>query len=226
MNRSFACFAALFAASLCGSAGAQTFYFNSAGAIPDPQPGNPGCGGPRIMTTTSNAANPIQDVVLTTAMNHTWVGDLRIRLFYTPTGSSTMSSTWVIERPGVSAPGDFGSGNDLDGSFTFALGGTSFNTAAQAFNPLTFGVYSPFDNNFNGSFPVVEFADYFRGLSGTGIWTLTIEDCAVGDAGAVTSASIALQARPLPCLADFNNDGVVNTADLTFFLGRFGGSCP
>ncbi|MFM9956766.1 MAG: dockerin type I repeat-containing protein [Phycisphaerales bacterium] len=34
------------------------------------------------------------------------------------------------------------------------------------------------------------------------------------------------QAVPPGSAVDFNNDGVVNTADLVTFLGRFGASCP
>lgn len=30
---------------------------------------------------------------------------------------------------------------------------------------------------------------------------------------------------PVPCLADLNGDGAVNTADLVAFLGRFGAAC-
>ncbi|MFM9958332.1 MAG: hypothetical protein ACKVZJ_09650 [Phycisphaerales bacterium] len=217
--------ALLAAALMHAPAGAQTFYFTGTGAIPDDVSGNPGCGTPRVLTTDSNAVNPIQDVVLTIAMNHTFVGDLRIRLSYTPTGSATTTTSWVINRAGADVPNGIGSGNDVNGNFTFVVGATSFNSAATTVSTLTFGVYSPFANNFNGTFPVVEFADFFRGLPGGGTWTLTIEDCAFADFGAVTSASIAVQARPIACLADFNTDGVVNTADLTFFLGRFGGTC-
>lgn len=218
---------ALVAAALtCSSAGAQTFSFTGAGAIADDVSGNPGCGTPRVMTTSSNAVNPIQDVVLTIGMNHTWVGDLRIRLAYTPTGSPTTTTSWVINRVGATTPNSAGTGGDLNGNFAFVAGGTSFNTSAGSVSPLTFGAYSPFTNNFNGTFPVIEFADFFRGLPGSGTWTLTVEDCESDDFGAVTSASIAVEARPLPCLADFNTDGVVNTADLTFFLGRFSQACP
>lgn len=214
------------AALMCSTAGAETFYFNGTGAIADDVFGNgTACGTARVLTANSNVANPIQDVVLTIAMNHTWVGDLRIRLGYTPTGSSTPTVAWVINRVNA-ATVVHGSSNNLNGSFTFVDGATSFNTTASAIVNLTYGAYSPFDNPFDGTYPLVEFADYFRGQPGTGTWTLTFEDCHFDDIGAVTSASIALKARPPACLSDLNSDGLVNTTDLTFFLGRFGGTCP
>jgi subtilisin-like proprotein convertase family protein len=209
--------ACLLAASLGPVAGAQTFYFTGTGAIPDDTPSNPGCGTPLVLTATSNAANPIQDVVLTIAMSHTFVNDLRIRLSYTPTGSPTATAAWVINRVGWN--------NDLNGNFTFVAGATPFSTAVGSFGTLSFGAYSPVDNA-GGADQVVEFADYFRGKPGAGTWTLTFEDCVFGDFGAVTSASIAVQARSQFCLADFNTDGVINTADLTFFLSSFGRACP
>lgn len=217
--------AALFAAAVVPAAGAQTFYFSGAGPIPDPSDSSGAPGQPRVMTVSASVPNPIQDVVLTIAMNHTYVGDLRIRISYTPTGSATSHTAMVVNRVGANSGNIFGSSNDINGTFTFAAGGTSFNTAASTFN-LTYGVYAPFNNNLNGTFPVVEFADTFRGLPGTGTWTLTFEDGAVGDVGTVSNASIGLHARPAPCLADSNTDGVVNTADLVYFLGQFGKPCP
>lgn len=217
--------AAYFAFAVVPVAGAQTFFFAGAGPIPDPSDSSGAPGQPRVMTVSASVPNAIQDVVLTIAMNHTFVGDLRIRLSYTPTGTSTSYTAMVVNRVGASNGSSFGSNNTIDGTFAFAAGGTSFNAAASTFN-LTFGVYAPFNNNFNGTFPVVEFADTFRGLPGTGTWTLTFEDGAQNDVGAVSNASIALQARPSPCLADANTDGVVNTADLVFFLGQFGKPCP
>ncbi len=225
--RTFLAFAAAFAAVnlMNPRVSAQTFYFSGGALIPDGPGGAGNCGTPLVLTATSNAVNPIQDVVLTISTSHPWVGDLRIRLSYTPSGSSIATTSWVINRVNVRTPTSSGSGSDINGNFMFALGGTSFNTAATNFDNLTYGVYAPFTNNFNGTFPVVEFADSFRGLPGTGTWTLTFEDCYIQYVGVVTSASLAVQARPPACLADFNADGIVNTADLTLFLGRFGSAC-
>ncbi len=209
--------ALLAAALMHAPAGAQTFYFTGAGPIPDDTAGNAGCGTPRILTASSNMTNPIQDVVLTIGLNHTYLGDLRIRLSYTPTGSPTTITAFVTNTVGQDT--------EVNGNFTFVAGATPFSTAANSFDALTFGAYAPVER-VGGTFPTVEFADYFRGLPGTGTWTITVEDCGHFDIGAVTSVSIVVQARRLPCLADFNTDGVVNSADLVFFLGRFGGTCP
>jgi subtilisin-like proprotein convertase family protein len=211
------------------AASGQTFFFTGTGAIPDGT-GAAGVFGPaRVLTASSNVANPIQDVVVTITMNHTWVGDLRVRLGYTPAGSATTTTVVVMNRLGASAPSGFGDNSDLNGTYTFVLGATSVLAGVQAIGEtgtLATGAYAPVASNFDGTHSVIEFADFLRGQFGTGAWTLTFEDAAATDTGAVTSASIALQARPLPCLADFNTDGVVNTADLTFFLGRFGNLCP
>lgn len=220
--------AAFAAVSLCSSAGAQTFFFNNPGAIPDGGAGTGTFGPARIMVVNSNVANPIQDVLVTITMSHTFIGDLRIRLSYQPTGSPTTTTAIVINRVGATSASSFGEDSNLNGTYTFVLGATSLQTAT---NPLpgdavlATGAYAPVTSNLNGTHSVIEFADFFRGQSGTGTWTLTFEDGASTDTGTVTSASIALQARTLPCLADFNTDGVVNTTDLTFFLGRFGNTC-
>jgi subtilisin-like proprotein convertase family protein len=211
------------------AASGQTFFFNNAGAIPDGGTGAGSFGAPRIMAVSSNVASPIQDVVVTITINHTYIGDLRIRLGYTPAGSPTTTTAFVLNRVGATSVTSFGEDANLDGTYTFVLGATSFQAATSPLfsnDVLATGAYAPVTSNLNNTHTVVEFSDFFRGLSGTGAWTLTFEDGAATDTGAVTSASIALQARPLPCLADFNTDGVVNTADLTFFLGRFGNLCP
>ncbi|MFM9958330.1 MAG: hypothetical protein ACKVZJ_09640 [Phycisphaerales bacterium] len=210
------------------AASGQTFFFNNAGAIAD-GPGAPGIFGPaRVMNASSNSANPIQDVVVTITMSHTFIGDLRVRLGYTPTGSGT-TTAFVLNRVGTLSAGANGDSSNLNGTYVFVLGATSILSGVTSLDGagiLPTGAYAPVTSNLNQTHSVVEFADFFRGLSGTGAWTLTFEDGAVIDTGTVTSASIALQARRLPCLADFNTDGVVNTADLTFFLGRFGSACP
>lgn len=221
--RLFATIALLSAAS---TAHAQTFSFGNPGVIADGPSNVPGVyGAPRVMTTTSNVANPIQDVVLTITINHTYISDLRIRLAYTPTGSPTTSTALVLNRIGAFSTGQ---ASNLNGTYVFVLGPTPIHTAVaplESTETVPSGAYAPSSSNLNGTHTVTEFADFFRGLSGTGAWTLTLEDGQAQDIGIVSVASIALQARPLPCLADFNSDGVVNSADLVYFLGRFGGAC-
>lgn len=109
------------------------------------------------------------------------------------------------------------------------LGATSFLAAVQPLggtDTLRSGAYAPVTSNLDGTHTVVEFADAFRGTRGQGTWLLIVEDGTIQVVGAVTSAHIALQARPAACLADLNTDGVINTADLISFLGGFGGTCP
>ncbi len=219
-----ACFAAF-----AHTAPGQTFFFNNPGAIADGTSSAAGnFGTPRVMTAISTVANPIQDIVLTVTMDHTWIGDLRVKLSYTPAGSPTTTTAIIMNRTGASSSTSVGESSNLSGTYVFVLGATPFHTAAIPLGDtqiLPTGAYAPASSNLNGTHSVTEFADFFRGQSGTGTWTLTFEDGATPDTGTVTSASIALQARSLPCLADFNTDGVVNSADLTFFLGRFGNTC-
>lgn len=214
---------------LGSAAHGQTFFFTNPGAIADG--GNPPgtFGAPRVMTVNSNVTNPIQDVLVTISITHTWVGDLRIRLAYTPAGSPTTTSTFVLNRIGSVSDNFTGDSSNLGGTYTFALGGTSCIAAVVPLGDTAVlgpGVYAPVVSNFNGNHTVVEFADSFRGLPGSGTWTLTFDDAAVQDTGVVQNASIALQARPVPCLADFNTDGAVDSTDLVFFLVRFGQTCP
>jgi subtilisin-like proprotein convertase family protein len=217
---------------VCGVAcgvGSQTYSF-AGGSIPDGTSGTAGSfGAPLVRTVESNATNPIQDVVVSITMSHTWVGDLRVRLSYTPSGSATTTTAFLFNRVGAATTNSVGDGSDLAGTYTFVFAGTDMWDSAVSLGltaALPSGVYQPLTNNLNGTHPNLELKDFFRGLPGTGTWTLTFEDGATSDLGTVTAASVTLTAQPLPCLADFNLDGVVNTADLTFFLGRFSQVCP
>ncbi|MFM9958331.1 MAG: hypothetical protein ACKVZJ_09645 [Phycisphaerales bacterium] len=221
--------AAMFVLSLCAVSSSQTFFFTGAGPIPDSL-GGPGSFGTQLtMLAPSNTPNPIQDVVLTITMNHTFIGDLRVRLWYQETGSGITLQSTVLNRVGA-VPGN-GTGNsaNLNGTYVFVLGATSFFTAVQPLggvSTLVPGAYAPVSSNLNGTHTVTEFADTFRGKSGQGTWLLIVEDGTASDVGAVTAAHIALQARPSACLSDLNADGAINTADLVSFLGSFGGTCP
>lgn len=212
----------------CG-AGSQTYSF-AAGAIPDGASDVAGSFGvPLVRTTVSNAVNPIQDVVVSITMSHTYLGDLRVRLGYTPSGSATTTTATLLNRVGATVPTAFGDNSDLGGTYTFVFAGKDLWDSVLAIGTseiLPSGVYQPLTNNLNGTHPNLELKDFFRGLPGTGTWTLTFDDGATPDVGVVTAATVTLTAQPLPCLADFNLDGVVNTADLTFFLGRFSQACP
>ncbi|MFM9959213.1 MAG: hypothetical protein ACKVZJ_14205 [Phycisphaerales bacterium] len=59
---------------------------------------------------------------------------------------------------------------------------------------------------------------------GTGVtYKINNPEINPGEPDRTYSASVSTLLPPPPCGgADFNNDGVVNTPDLTFFLGRFG----
>ncbi len=222
--------AALVALAFAPSINAQTFGFTGGGAIPDAAPGTPGTfAAPLTMTATSTVAGTIQDVVATVTLTHTWVGDLRARLSYTPSGSATTTTITLFNRTGATTTTSVGSSSNLNGTYTFVFAGSNlWNTAGGLGDGgnIPGGVYQPFTNALNGSHPEYELANVYRNLPGNGTWTLQVDDCDNADTGTVTAATVTITTRTPQCMMDLNHDGQINVADLTQFLVQFGRTCP
>ncbi len=220
---------AVFASLLLAGVGrAQTYAFFGAGPIPDGG-GSPGTfGSPRVLTAASAVPGSIQEVMVTITMIHPYVGDVRIRLSYTPNGSPAAGPVTLIDRTGAANSGQYGASGDLSGTYTFTLAGSHFWDTAIAlpFGVIPPGPYAPFTNNLaEHTHAEHDLAGVFRNLSGTGVWTLVIDDGAGPDTGSVDAASITILSRSPACLTDLNHDGLVNTGDLTLLLLNFGRDC-
>lgn len=224
----FASVAAL--AVLAPAAGAAVFNFTGAGAIPDGTSQSAGSyGAPRVLTASSTLDEPIVSVNLSLTITHSFVGDVRVILKYQPDdGSGATLQTVIMERTGALNADDTGDSTNLGGTYVFVNGATTIWESAVTLGStaaVPSGMYGPFVNTLGGTFTPIEQDAPFRRRTGRGTWTLEVSDGALFDTGTVNAASINIVAAPLPCLADFDGDGVVSTPDLVFFLGRFGGGC-
>jgi subtilisin-like proprotein convertase family protein len=146
-------------------------------------------------------------------INHTWNGDVRVKLTHNGT------TVTLIDRPGV--PGrDAGFNNDgfdvlLDDAASAAI--ESYNSGG----PTVVGTYRP-----NGLLSA------FNGQDAYGLWTLNVADLAAQDTG--TLESWTLYVPPLePCECwgngDVTGDGATDCADFAVFQRCFtgaGGGAP
>jgi hypothetical protein len=160
-------------------------YTGQGGALAD------SAGGLPVMTTFSinvpsdpDGTNEIFSVVdVRLDINHTYVGDLIVRLRHNETGTFTT----LIDRPGV-PPGTFGNSDDLAGVYIFEDGQMPIPENAGT-GTVAPGVYGP-------SGP--EFFHLFEGESKVGTWTLEIVDNAGGDTGTLNSWSFTINNIPGP----------------------------
>lgn len=131
----------------------------------------------------------ISDVKVTLkGMEHTWVGDLVVRLRHVET--ETMIE--LFRRPGQPHFSSSGYSNDLRGDYSFSdrvestlrnadRNTSNFDAAAAANTVIPSGNYISLQS----------FAE-FNGLSSTGTWRLIINDCSAGDSGSLDSWSLNL----------------------------------
>ncbi|MFM9958194.1 MAG: hypothetical protein ACKVZJ_08950 [Phycisphaerales bacterium] len=222
--------AVLSALAAAPAASGKAFAMTGTGAIPDGTSGTPGSYGlPRTLTVTSDAEGLIERVTLSVTMNHTWMGDVKMELRFTPTGGGGTVVSPVFERLGATTLDPGGHDSNLNGTYVFTLEANNMDSVAAPLGDSTVvpsGLYSALTFDPNNSPDTIAALDApFRRLSAAGVWELRVFDGTIFDTGTVTAASINIESGTLACLADFNNDGVVSTPDLTFFLGRFGQPC-
>lgn len=156
-------------------------------AIPNTAP-------PNINSSTINVGVGITSVnsVTLSGLSHTWMGDLTITLT-NPDGDTL----FLVHQVGDTTGTAFGDSSDFGGNYTFAAGGADL-WAASLNGDGTYvvpgGTYSPFTNNFNGTYTLTDLS--ILDNASAGIWTLTIEDTANGDGGSLGEWSF--DANPVP----------------------------
>ena len=193
---------------------AATFSANAGtlGAIPDGTSLTP-CSSvtPRNVTFTasglSGAPSNVEVSITAGSPVHTFVGDL-IATLIAPNGASHV----VFGRTGATSAGSFGSGSDFAGPYNFrdSAAGTNWWTAA-ATTPIPSGDYrSTLPGPTTTPAATTLITPDFSGVSNpNGTWTLRFQDCASGDTGSVSAASLVVQAAAVPVqrVVDFNGDG-------------------
>lgn len=240
------------------NAGSKTFRYTDAptatfpganfGAIPDAPTGN--CWGafvptPRNVTfNVSGISGSPNNVEVSTAVTHTWVGDVRATLVAPDTTSFVL-----FARTGATTSGANGDSSDLSGPYTFKDSAIGPNWWDEAFNRtstevLTAGNYRTTGAGGAGQTdpaPVTNLTAAFAGVANpNGTWTLRLEDGCAGDTGSISAATLTLTGgvvAPPQHVVDFNGDGrtdlavVRNTGggpmgQMTWFLNTNPGVTP
>jgi hypothetical protein len=159
----------------CDVYGYDDYQSNPGGLVPDDNPGGVFFG---PVPTVDNGT--ILDVILAVNISHTWIGDLRIFLYYDVTCDGSLDAQGeVLCRLGFDGclpDGCCGCGGDLNGWYGFDdVGATSIEDICPSVFPT--GCYGPdYDSSGLG---------IFDGLPSGGCFWLWVADGAVGDEGEV-----------------------------------------
>lgn len=205
---------------VAASAPSATFPANAGtlGAIPD---GGPGCGVPAgsnrdVTFTVSGLSGAPTNVEVSMTFGgpvHTWGGDVTATLI-APNGTQFA----VYGRRGSTTPTGCGSGNDLAGPYNFKDTAAATNWFSVAGNPTPAGDYrSTTVGGTATSGAVTSITPAFAGVADpNGTWTLRVNDSGGGDTGAVSAASLTVDAAAPPAggppVADFDGDGKTDFA--------------
>lgn len=181
---------------------AATFTGTNTGAIPDGGTPIPTCGSPRdVAFAVSGFSNSVGAVSVGFTMSpaHGWIGDLQVSLI-----APNSTTHLLFSRVGANTATDAGDNANLSGTYTFndiatqniwtvaaSNNGNGFNIPAgsyrtQAAGPDPTDSPGPAFTSINAAFVSVPPA------SVNGTWTLRFLDCAAGDTGTVSAASLTL----------------------------------
>ncbi|HSX58703.1 MAG TPA: proprotein convertase P-domain-containing protein [Tahibacter sp.] len=164
------------------SVSADSFNGTNTGAIPDAPAGSPSCGvnnlgQPRVVSFDVNGLLvPVVAVSVSMNLNHTWRGDLVVKLA-APGGTP---SKIVFSHTGSNVPGGCGHNGILNGLYTFEDTSTAGDWWGAAFSTVPPGSYhasTPGGQNPGGE--EVQLSTEFRNLApelANGTWTLTFWD--------------------------------------------------
>lgn len=177
MLRKFIALGALAGLSAAASAGV---YTSPGGSIPDNAPGSP-----LVVSFNVTESGPLASLDVTlTDLTHTWAGDL-VATLTAPDGTFAA----LMSRPGQVGGIGFGDSSDFGGTYRFIDGGADL-VAGLAAGGGTFVLPS-------GDYQAtVLLNNAFANTPLLGTWTLSISDNALGDLGALGSASLNVTAVP------------------------------
>jgi subtilisin-like proprotein convertase family protein len=135
--------------------------------------------------------------VTITGLEHTWCGDVVIRLTHLPSGA-TQSLVHRIGVPIDPPVNVFGDSSNFGGDYLFIDGGGDIWLAAGG-GGSTFvvppGSYHASDA---GSGSAVPLLGAFAGIDASGTWRLTVQDAAAGDTGSFLSWTLSITGSPVP----------------------------
>ncbi|HBL12224.1 MAG TPA: hypothetical protein DD379_12600 [Cyanobacteria bacterium UBA11162] len=111
-------------------------------------------------------------------LQHTWVGDIIVRLRHVETGTVVD----LFRRPGQPQFSASGYSSDLNGDYSFndAFSG-NFDSAAADNDVIPSGEYT-----------AIQPLSVFNGLSSAGTWQIIVNDCSAGDSGSLGSWMLTL----------------------------------
>jgi subtilisin-like proprotein convertase family protein len=177
-----------------GQACYQSLTFTTNPNLPIPD------GNPAGVSNTLNVgtAFSIHDLNLRLVMNHTWVGDLVVRLSHN--GGPFVT---VIDRPGVPAS-QFGCEGD---NYNIVLDDEGVGGSIESLCGLPSNPQSP--PNYTPSNPL----SFFDGQNMAGTWTISISDFVTPDAGALLSWSLIAEDNDTNACAD--TDAIVDCITYT-----------
>lgn len=169
--------AAVAGLAIAAAATARPSYVGGAVSIPDNNP----VGVTNTITVGDSFTIGAGTTVSFGGLNHTWVGDLIIRIRHVPSNTTAT----LINRPGQVGGTGFGFSGDFSAanSYAFADGGAAFPTAGAT--PIASGTYAP----------ATPFAA-FNGLNSAGQWEIFASDNAGGDVGGWQSWTLTLVPTP------------------------------
>lgn len=162
------------------------------GGIPIPDDGYDGTIGSMGCDTTTVGAGTVTGVDIDLAVDHSWIGDLVVKV-QSPTGTVVTA----MSRPGFDEPADDGTGccgdssNLINSSPIMYVDGGTFDAETMgaailgdAFVCQDDGECDFFPNP--GTGPGINLAD-FNGEAAAGDWLVCVGDSAAGDVGSITS---------------------------------------
>ncbi len=167
--------------AVVASSAFATVYTGTGGSFTDG--GNLSFTAPGISVFNVNVLADISSVNSVTfrGLTHTFVGDLTFVL------SNGLGSSTILNRTGATSPTSFGTANDFNGDYTFAVGGAVINSVVTGgvINP---GTYEPSTN----ALPGYSATNYsaLAGAGSAGSWTLTVTDWSNGDLGSFSSFDV------------------------------------
>lgn len=123
------------------------------------------------------------DMVSLFGFNHTWAGDLIIKLTHKDTGTSVT----LLDRPGI-PESNFGDSADFAGDYDWVDGGFVYDV----------DIYTDFVPTDIIMGPVSGLLSNFAGEDKYGMWSLTISDNAGGDVGSLGGWGFTVTNVPAP----------------------------
>ena len=198
--RSVAALVAIAGLSASAFGQAQTFTNSTGGAIPDNNVA--GLNQTLASTFSSGITNIVLSLNFSTALPHTWYGDLTCTLAYTPGVGPAIAAVTIFTNtndPNGDLAGNFNFGDvALNPTFTAnwwsvaQVGGFVPNNGALVPGTMPTSGYQ--GANTAGQLPNA-FAS-FVGASGTGTWSLHIHDSVSADTGTLVSWSVTILPTP------------------------------